>query len=260
MLAKLRMRLEVDKPEFGYYQSSNMQGVLMEQLGSDYAEVLHEQGLKPYSQHILSGETCEWVVNTYTSEAYQKIMLPLLEEKFKQITLEKGGVHIQICSKELKTASRQELLDEFYSEQYSRYLNLEFITPTAFKSNGKYVIMPDTRYIYQSLMNKYSAASSDMEMYDEETLEQLVNNSSIVQYRLRSTSFPMEGIRIPSFKGEISIKITGTGIMAKYARLLARFGEYSGIGIKTAIGMGALRIKGIPIADTVTGRERRQAE
>ncbi len=243
MLARLKMRLEINKKEFGYYQSSNMQGILMEQLDSEYAQQLHQQGLKPYSQYIVSGESYEWVVNTYTLEAYHKIILPLLDESFCQMTLEKGGANITVCSKELRTTSRQELMNEFYAAQFSRYLNLEFITPTAFKSNGQYIIMPDTRYIYQSLMNKYSAASSDMEMYDEETLEQLVNNSRIVQYRLRSAFFPMEGIKIPSFKGEIGIKITGTETMAKYAKLLARFGEYSGIGIKTAIGMGALRIK-----------------
>ena len=40
------------------------------------------------------------------------------------------------------------------------------------------------------------------------------------------------------------MKIDGTDTMARYARLLARFGEYSGVGIKTAVGMGALRMKG----------------
>ncbi len=92
-------------------------------------------------------------------------------------------------------------------------------------------------------MNKYSASSTDMEMYDAETLEQLVSNSEITQYKLRSVQFPLEGIKIPSFKGELTIKINGTITMAKYARLLARFGEYSGVGIKTAIGMGGLRLK-----------------
>ena len=80
-------------------------------------------------------------------------------------------------------------------------------------------------------------------MCDEETLVQLTENSNIVQYKLRSTFFPLEGVRIPAFKGEINIKVSGTTTMAKYARLLARFGEYSGVGIKSAIGMGALQLK-----------------
>lgn len=53
----------------------------------------------------------------------------------------------------------------------------------------------------------------------------------------------MEGIKIPSFIGEIGIRINGTDTMARYVKLLARFGEYSGVGIKTAMGMGAFRIK-----------------
>ncbi len=243
MLAELRMKLEVNKPDFGCYQSSNMQGILMGQIDVDYAELLHNQGLKPYSQFILNGEKKEWVVKTFTQRAYQEIIAPLLDSSFTHCFIEKKDIHVQIQNKILKTIRKQELLDEFYSDACSRYLNLEFLTPTSFKSDGKYVIMPDMRYIYQSLMNKYSAASSDMEMYDKETLEQLTGNSHIVQYRLRSTYFPLEGIRIPSFKGEISVKITGTNTMAKYARLLSRFGEYSGVGIKTAMGMGGLRIK-----------------
>ena len=30
--------------------------------------------------------------------------------------------------------------------------------------------------------------------------------------------------------------------MSKYVKMLVRFGEYSGVGIKTAMGMGAIRI------------------
>lgn len=243
MLAKLRMKLQVDKEDFGCYQSSNMQGVMMEQIDSAYAEKLHEQGLKPYSQYIVGGEQKEWVVNTFTKEAYQEIITPLLDGKLSEFCIEKKEMHIKIMGKELKTVRKQELLDEFYSDTYDRYLSLEFLTPTSFKSDGRYIIIPEARYIYQSLMNKYSAASEDLNMCDEETLASLTESNSIVQYKLRSTFFLLEGVRIPAFKGEIKIKIAGTATMAKYARLLTRFGEYSGVGIKSAIGMGALQLK-----------------
>lgn len=243
MLAELRMELETEGSGLRYHQSSNMQGVLMDQIDTDYAEKLHSQGLKPYSQCLLSGVQTQWSVKTFTREAYQEIILPLLDDRFARFTIEKKDIHVTIREKDLKTLRKQELLNEFYSNTCSRYLNLEFLTPTAFKSNGNYVIMPDAKYIYQSLMNRYSAASPDMEMYDPETLDHLISHSSIVQYKLRSVLFPIEGIKIPSFKGELSLKISGPGTMAKYARLLARFGEYAGVGIKTAMGMGGLQIK-----------------
>lgn len=242
MLAELRMKLETSEPGFGYYQSSNLQGILMEQVDAEYARQMHEQGLKPYSQY-LEPQTKEWVIKTCTKEAYQAMILPLSDPEFMQFTIEKKGMQVKILNKSTNMLPKKELLEEFYSDACSHYLNLEFLTPVSFKSNGRYQIMPEVRYLYQSLMNKYSAASAEMDMYDEETLEQLSGHSRIVRYRLKSTFFPVEGVKIPSFKGEVSIKIDGTDTMAKYARLLARFGEYSGVGIKTAMGMGALKIK-----------------
>lgn len=46
----------------------------------------------------------------------------------------------------------------------------------------------------------------------------------------------------------------GTDTMVKYIRLLARFGEYSGVGIRTAIGMGGMRLKDTDKDLTDTGR------
>ena len=242
MLAELRMELAPDSADFGYFQSSNLHGVLMEQIDSGYAQTLHEQGLKPYSQYLTGKEKKEWRIKTLTKEAYQQIIAPLLDSGFAQFHIEKKQIHIKICKKEIQTIAYQDLLEEFYSEPCGRTIHLEFLTPASFKSAGRYIILPDLHYIYQSLMNKYSAASNELNMYDEETLHQLTGSSVITQYRLKSTSFPLEGIRIPAFKGEVRIKLNGTNTMAKYVRLLARFGEYSGVGIKTAIGMGGMKI------------------
>ena len=159
MLAELRMKLDVSEPDFGYYQSSNLHGVLMEQMDTNYAQKLHEQGLKPYSQYLETGAKKEWVVKTCTEEAYREIILPLLSPQLTQFKIEKKDMRIKILEKSSKMIQSKELLDEFYASSCSHYLNLEFLTPAAFKSNGRYIIMPEVRYIYQSLMNKYSAAS-----------------------------------------------------------------------------------------------------
>jgi CRISPR-associated endoribonuclease Cas6 len=243
MLAELKLKLDVVDQKIGYYQSSNLQGVLMEHINSDYASVLHGQKWNPYSQNITGkDEEVVWTIQTLNQEAYEKIIKPLEADAFTQFRLEKKDMTVKILDKKLKVRSKKELLEEFYQKPAERYLNIEFVTPTAFKSNGRYVIIPEPRYIYQSLMNKYSAASDgEMEMFDTETLDQLTESSEIAQYRLKSTGFPMEGVRIPSFKGELSIRIRGNDTMARYARFLVQFGEYSGVGIKTAMGMGAIR-------------------
>ena len=41
-------------------------------------------------------------------------------------------------------------------------------------------------------MRKFSAASEEFNMYDEDTLEELVTQSEIVRYRLQTIPFPLE--------------------------------------------------------------------
>lgn len=79
-------------------------------------------------------------------------------------------------------------------------------------------------------------------MVDEETLEQLCENAQIVKYDLKSVNFPLESVRIPSFIGKITIKMNGTQTMANFAKMLFEFGTYSGVGIKTSIGMGCIKL------------------
>ncbi len=242
MLAELKMKLKPDCSEFGYYQSSNLQGVLMEQIESDYADQMHQQGWKPYSQFLYCmNNEFWWTVHTWTKEAYDKILLPLQDSRFDSFQIKKRGIRVSILQKEETMLAKKALMEEFYSQECSRYLSVEFLSPTAFKQNGRYVNYPDLRLIFQSLMNKYSAGSSELNMFDEETLEQLVSNMSVSRYRLHSVSFPLEGVWIPAFIGTMTIRVNGTKTMANYARLLLRFGQYSGVGIKTGMGMGAVK-------------------
>ena len=49
MLSELILDLKADSPNFGYYQSSNLQGVLMEWIASDNAQGGNRKTLSPFS-------------------------------------------------------------------------------------------------------------------------------------------------------------------------------------------------------------------
>lgn len=239
MYAKLR--IELDSSQISYQQSSNLQGVLMEQIDTDYAQELHQYSLNPYSQYVVKEkDKIVWYICTVNEEAYENIILPL--EELKQITIRRKEITTNVVGRSIEILEESELMKQFYEESCDRYLNLQFCTPTAFKRDGKYVNYPDLRLVYGSLMRKYSAASEELDMYDEETLEELVRNSEIIRYRLQTMPFPLEKVQINGFVGNVCIKIKGTETMANYIRLLCRFGEYSGVGIKTSMGMGAMQL------------------
>lgn len=240
MLAKLEMIL--DGADIDYRNSSNLQGVLMEKIDTEYAGVLHEQRLNPYSQYLIKDNNqYVWCINTLNKEAYEQIIQKLTVQNFSEFHIKNRKDGIKIIEKKLYIQNKSNLMEQFYEEPGKKYYNIEFMTPTSFKRNGQYQIFPDLSLIYRSLMKKYSASTEELDMYDEDTLEQLVENSEITRYKLQSIGFPMEGITIPAYKGNITVKMKGNDTISRYARLLFSFGEYSGVGIKSAIGMGAMK-------------------
>ncbi len=244
MPANLKMRIEPEQGrKMSYQMSSGMHGLLMEMIPAEQAAKLHEQGLRPYSQYLsLEGDTVYWNINTLNEEAFQTIILPLLSEEKDTFLLKKHDMKLFVKERQLRQTSVKSAADLFYSGESGRYFRLKFLTPTAFKQNGQYTIYPDLRCIYQSLMNRYDAVNEKEQLFDEDVLEQLTKDSSIRRYHLKSTSFSLEGVRIPSFYGWILIRVSGTRTMAGFVDLLLHFGEYSGVGIKTSLGMGAVKL------------------
>lgn len=237
MYAQLKMELRGEN--LSYRKASNLQGVIMENIDSDYACQLHSNHLNPYSQCLIcENASFYWYIRTMNQEAYEKILIPL--SILSSFRIKRAEKDIEIGERSVSICQENDLLEEFYQKKGSHFFSIAFQTPTAFKHNGQYINYPDLRLFYGSLMRKYSAASEGMEMTDEDTLEQLVSASKISRYNLRTVIFPLENTRITGFCGNISIYIQGTDTMARFARLLCRFGIYSGVGIKTAMGMGAI--------------------
>ena len=233
------LKLILDTEQINYRKTSNLQGVIMENIDSSYAEKLHADGLNPYSQCVLrEKQKVVWHIRTVTEEAYENLLLPM--SKITGFRLKNLEENIGITERDVTVRQEESFLEEFYKKEELKYLDVEFRTPTAFKRDGKYVYYPDLSLLFGSLMRKYSMASVNLEMIDESALEQLVSGSEIARYRLQTVLFPMEKIYITGFCGKIRIRSRGTGTMARYARLLLRFGYYSGVGIKTGMGMGAI--------------------
>lgn len=244
MYARLDMTISADQ-ELSYQMASSFHGALMERISPDYADLLHESRLHPYTQHLeRHADGWHWIVTTLDQQATEQIIDKALVP-MTDLELTKHQIKVHVENKRYQELSERELTFSFYEGQSDRYITIAFLTPTAFKNNGRYQNYPDIRSIYSNLMNKYDVASDKESMRDEDTLDQLVENTNVFKYALRSTLFSIEGVRIPAFLGEMTFRIDGTQTMCNFANMLFRFGEYSGVGIKTALGMGAIgRVEG----------------
>ena len=243
MFARLRLRLDAD---IHFRQCSLLQGALMERLDTQYADKLHESQLHPYSQYVTPAEEggTWWIIQTLDGEAYENIVKPWMAGS-ETIALHHGGEkQLVILERRIETLPKSKLVEDFYSTAAEKRFTVQFLTPTAFRQRRRYVILPDIRLLCQSMMMKYSASSYDVNMVDEEALDELAAETFITRHRIRSLPFPAEGQSIPGFVGTVTFECRGTETMARYLRLLFSFGEFSGVGVKTAMGMGAVRVFG----------------
>lgn len=243
MFARLQMQLRADEEIIQYQKAVILQSILMENINPKYAENMHISGLHPYSQAVYNREgKIIWNICVINQDAYENIIEPLLNQHFSEFTIKHNNCKVNILEKQVSSITKEMFLDKYYFTVSDRYIRISFQTPTAFKSQGQYIYYPDVRLIYQSLMNKYDSASFDEVVYSEEVLEQLVQYSTITQYNLKSCSYYIGKVKIPSFVGQITIKVNGPQALVNLANFLFRFGEYSGVGIKAGMGMGSIRI------------------
>ncbi len=241
MLARLSILLDTE--DIDYKKSSLLQGVLMERLNPAYVEFLHHQQMHPYSQYVSRTENgVLWNIQTLNKEAYEQIIVPFANGG-NSFELKHSGQKVSIVDKKIEVVEINKLLTDFYNTPAMRGLTFETLTPMAFKQNGHYVILPDIRLICQNLMQRYSAVSPNVDMMDREALEQIADNTFIARHRIQSKIFPMEGHTLPGFCGTVALRCQGTETMVRYLRLLLSFAEFAGIGIKTAMGMGAMRLR-----------------
>ena len=240
-LARLEMKLTTSE-NLSFKMSSLFHGALMERLSEEYCEFLHTSKLHPFTQHLeRKNDEWIWIVTTLDDQAKEEIITKTLKNLY-EFELKRQNILVRISDRSYTEISERVLLTDFYNEQSSNYVNVHFITPVSFKRKGKYLIYPDMFCIFQSLMNKYDNSSSAYEMVDPDTLEQIYNASEIIRYNLKSTIFELEGVKIPSFTGWMTVRIAGNQNIKNFIHLLFKFGEYSGVGIKTALGMGAIEI------------------
>ena len=251
-LQRTILSLESDKSlgdrylRHSYLLAPFFQGVLMEQLSPEYAEELHNTDVNPYSQFIQAvdrqdspGSLLAWTINTINSTANEcfAIAIDAMKSGFE---LRATGHQFRVASVTTQTLQTSTLAKLCYEEPASNRFNLNLLTPTAFKQQGRYAFTPDLHLLFQSLQQKYNVICEGTKEVEQEELEYIVTKLRITEYSLRSQYFNVGSNRVPGFMGRIQLAVDGPSIMQGYIWMLLRFGEYSGLGVKSAMGMGAI--------------------
>lgn len=236
MIYRLTMEFTVDKSQkIDYNIGSVLQGIMMTFLDRDYGDILHKQSLRPYSQYFeIKNNKYYWIINTLTEEAKIGIIDKILESNRRSLDLTYRKSKLNIEKIKLDQCM---ILDNIAKKD----IVVNFKTPTSFKkTTGGYEIFPSVKHIFNSIINKYKNFYGDN--LDENLLEKIIQNVEITGYNLKTSHFGVKGNYVPGFMGTINLKIKGNLIFKNDVMRLLQFAQYSGVGLKATMGMGAFEI------------------
>ena len=225
---------------------SIMQGALMEILDDESTKKLHEDGLRPYSQYVYFDKNKNlpvWRVNSLNDWANEKISDALTRQR--QIFLKHKNYRVDFLKYDIIAA-------ESYADIAARFVNdvvpicrgveIEFVTTTSFRRDGQYVIFPELYLLIQSLLNRWNKFAGRF-LIEDDIWHMMASFCRVTEYNLRTQFFLLEHQKINGFCGNMAIKFEGDRVINNLLGLLFEYANYAGIGIKTALGMGAVKTK-----------------
>ena len=224
---------------------SVLHGVRMELVGTEYAGRLHESGLRPYSQYVYFDKAKKqyiWNLSAVTADAVNRIVRPMLEMPEKIFLKQKRG-YLYIKDRTiLEETSYKALIQKFWSSDvfYTQAM-LQCMSTTSFKVDKQYIIFPEVFRIYRYLLRRWNQFSPFEAMDNDSLLEPLEAGVFIRDYNLRMGIYGLEGIKIRGFRGQVVMQFKRNAELQRVLALLSYYSQFTGLGIKTALGMGGVK-------------------
>lgn len=240
MIARYRFAVLSEEklpPSRAYALYSSLQSML----DPEIAGWLHSQGETPVSQFLYFNRAQNqyiWQISLLGQDAVCAIS-PLLES-LNVLTLNTGNLVLRKLDVSIIPASELVALAQ-HSDASSR-TELHILTPVAFKQNGVYTVLPSEKLVLQSLVNKWTTTFPKYPLDDSDAFDMILRKLRIIDYSIRTTRYPLKNVYIPGFTGKLIIHSPLPAPMLEIWKLLLSFSEYSGIGIKTALGMGGVAV------------------
>ena len=240
MLAQINMELE--SKELNINMASLFHGYLMENIDSAYAEYFHYNTTNPFTSCIFK-DTKEdkffWRVTTFSQKAYDMLMSYFSKGIPEKIYLKNKDLEINVKSFSIQKKSYEDLFLEATERK-----RIRLISPTSFKSDGITHIFPNISTLISGVIAKINQHSETAELEDKKIVNELLEKVYIKDYNLRTKIFHLESIKIKGFIGTMDLAIKGEDrTLINILNFLILMSEYTGLGIKTSLGMGGVKVE-----------------
>lgn len=231
-----RYRLQFDCPEsLAAPLAYALYAELLRRGPAAFGEQVHQTAFTPVAHHL--DGTC-WQVSLLGQTAIDALA-PVLQQA-ESFRLDKHRLTLPVAA---CVCDRIDAPDDFFAQPLRR-ARLQFVSPTAFKSNGAYQLLPTQRLLLQSLILRWNGCFPDCPIEDDGGgLERLAAGLLYTDISLTTKAYRIKGQNIPGIVGQISVENTLPDFHGALCSALLQFAPYAGIGIKTGLGMGGVALR-----------------
>ncbi|BBE31739.1 hypothetical protein OSSY52_18800 [Tepiditoga spiralis] len=181
-------------------------------------------------------------VTFLSDEVYEIFLTKLYKNRLLRKSIKVGDIYFLINriffnESENEWANTFNIENIIAKDNFKSVIKLKFITPTLFKIGDKYLKEPDVEKIFNGLLKKFNLYN-EIKIDDSiknKFLDIKIKNKNIKPKKVYLTKFFIEG-----FIGEVEFEIPKE--IVKIVNILLEFSFYSGIGYKTTMGFGQVKI------------------
>ena len=190
--------------------------------------------------HVRRGDKFSWRVTTLIEEILQAILSVNIGYQMKIGSL---FLSVKKISVE-KTVSVFDFITEAKKSDPFKKIEFKFLTPVSFRTDDFDAPYPRAEFIFSSLADKWTQAQMPAAA-DKKTLHELAKEIRLTEWEGRSKKFFFAKDRgVLAFWGKFLYEMENfPEDVRKVFRLLASFGEFSGVGRLTGQGFGQTQIK-----------------
>lgn len=211
-------------------------GFLMKILLKEETDRLHKTGeVRPYSMYLTEENKYNVLhLQTLNEEAYHMVEALLLQ---KEISIYGMQNKIKIHSMETKSMTT---LQKLQKRPIQEEFTITFITPATYKKENLYCNWYHLGRLLSSVVKKLNYYEGLD--YDIKEIWGIEESVRLLDYKLESCCYKIMHKSLFGFKGKVHLKIIKTADI-QTLNMILNYASYSGVGAKTALGMGGVFIQ-----------------
>ena len=242
MLSRWILELETTEGQNPSIQWGPMlHGAFLKLWPSRLVEQLHEQRMHPFAQYIepLSTGRALWHIHLWGEEFAQA------EEILSRVTEIEltNRARVAVKAKRWEAVSATDFWDKAMQIPLEKHFcDIRFKTPTTQKSMGEYLMFPSWPLIFRHLHLRAIEILQGFYCESEDHSKALGEALRIHRYSLESAPFFIQKSPIIGYMGFLRLLLPNAPKLMRDAHVLLELAKYTGIGAKTALGMGGVEV------------------